>query len=67
VYQNYYKYVEKQSGKKKGKLPKFEHSLQHMKAVGGLKVGLEKMITSKKRYGPRGAKDTFASHEKGRH
>jgi hypothetical protein len=36
------KYVEKQSGKKKGKLPEFDHSLQHMKSIGGLKVGLEK-------------------------
>jgi len=34
--------VEKQGGKKKGKLLEFEHNLQHMKAAGGLKVGLKR-------------------------
>jgi hypothetical protein len=60
--------VEKQGRKKKGKLPKFEHNLQHMKADGGLKVGLKKnRHRQKKRYGLQGVEDTFASHEKGHH
>jgi hypothetical protein len=34
-----------------------------MKAIGSLKVGLERNCHGKKMYAPQGAKDTFASHK----
>jgi len=48
AWHNYHKYGGKQSRKEKDKRPKFKHSLQHMKVVGGLKVGLERNFHKQK-------------------